>query len=281
LISAAVLAVVAMLAFGGAVDAQHGQSGNSGRSGQPSGSNKGKFQRKGKHKTAKKSKSHSKGAKHHKHKSAKKNKLKSSGKNSTQLVRHLDKERHDSKNGKNPGSEHAGYPRLKGIGGRNNKGFDFKQVTQYNGERRYHKYRLVDKHYRAKYGNPFRYYCGDSIRHGWWYSGRHHYHWDHYCWNAHYKHWFFYDNCSNGYYYYCRSHDCYLPVECACSTCLATADEEDVPPCDENDEDDSCFCDKECDSGDYCAESSCCSEGEEDECNCKAERDVIELDDDD
>jgi len=281
MISAAVLAAAVMLAFGGTANAQHGQSSEAGHSGQSSGSNKGKSQGRGKNKTAKKGKSSPKGKKHHK--STKKDKWKPSGKHNTHMVKHHDKERHESTTSKTRLSEHAGYPRLKGIGGRNNKGFDFKQVAQYNGERRYHKNRLVDKHYHEKYGHQFRYYCGDSIRHSWWYSGRYHYHWDHYCWNAHYKHWFFYDNCSNSYYYYCRSHDCYLPVECACSTCLATADDEDVPPCDEDDEDDSCCCDKECDVGGCeCADRGCCSDGDEDEdnCDCYDERVVVELDDD-
>jgi hypothetical protein len=269
LIWAAVLTVAALLAFGGAVDAQEKHSGHA-------------YHGHGKNHAARRI-APTKNNKHRRSKSAKKTKRKPSSKHNTHMVKHHDKERHDSRNGKTRSSEHAGYPRLKGIGGRKTKGFDSKQVAQYNGERRYHKNRLVDKHYHEKYGRQFRYYCGDSVRHGWWYSGRYHHHWDHYCWNAHYKHWFFYDNCSNGYYYYCRSHDCYFPVECACSTCLATADDEDVPPCDEDDEDDSCWCTKDCDDGDCeCADSKCCSDGDEDEdsCDCNAEQVVVELDDD-
>jgi hypothetical protein len=218
----------------------------------------------------------------------------SSGRDRSHDGTHDNKGRHDSRTDKgrhsehghseHGHSEHAGYPRLQGIGGRNGKYFESNRISRYNGERHYHEDRVVDKHYHEKYGNQFRYYCGGQLCHGWWYSGRYHYHWDHYCWNSHYKHWFCYDSCTNGYYYYCRSHDCYFPVDCGCSTCLASQDDEFVLPCDEVVEDD-CGCDDCCNSGcdDCCDECACCSEDEEGracgECS-RHKRVIVEIDED-
>jgi hypothetical protein len=257
-----------------------------------------------------KSKSHDRGHKQGEGKSTEKHKRTSSGQQPTHKGRHdnkgrdgshTDKDkglgkgthdnkgRHDSKNGKaSPSdsrrSEHTGYPRLQGIGGRYDKGFDSKQIARYNGERHYHADPVVDKHYHEKYGHQFRYYCGDHYCHGWWYLGLYHYHWDYYCWNGYYKHWFFYDSCTNGYYYYCRSHNCYFPVECGCSTCLAMADDESVPPCDEAE--DECCC--RGDGCDGCSDRGCdgCAYWyeEEESCGCeqcsKRWRAIVEIEED-
>jgi len=188
---------------------------------------------------------------------------------------HAHRDSHHGKDGNRGRHAHERPRRLRGIGERNEKYFDSKLVARHNGDRHYLEDRVVDKHYHERCGREFRYYCGNRECHGYCYPGRYHRHWNYCCWNPHYRHWFFYDGCTRGFFYYCHSHDCYLPVDCGCSTCLSTPDDELVPPCDEDD-DECCACEDD-------DECSCC-DVDEDECDCGEcschKRIIVEIEDD-
>ncbi len=134
----------------------------------------------------------------------------------------------DSKLGKRRGNK----PReLNGVGGRRHKYFDRARIVKHNGPRKTFKKYASHRNYHKKYGKAFSYYSGSERRRGWYYPGRKHFHWSYCSWNSQYHRWFFYDDCTSAYYYYCARHSCYLPADCGCSTCFEEEDDSDTPPC--------------------------------------------------
>jgi hypothetical protein len=128
---------------------------------------------------------------------------------------------------------------LKDVGGRDQKHFEAKLLKKHNGKRRAIKGRTYSKNYHKKHGKRFRYHAGDKVKRGWYYPGRAHRHWKYCTWNTHYKRWFFFDECTTRFYYFCHKHKCYLPIDCGCSLCCESTEDEETPPCYvDSDEDD-------------------------------------------
>jgi hypothetical protein len=90
---------------------------------------------------------------------------------------------------------------------------------------------VVAKNYQKKYGKKFRFKVNGKYKLAWYYPGRIHRHWKFYCYNAYYKKWLFYDECTSTYYYYCGMCTCYRPIEYVCQVCLETPDDPEVDPC--------------------------------------------------
>jgi hypothetical protein len=53
---------------------------------------------------------------------------------------------------------------------------------------------------------------GTKFEHGYFYSGKYHDHWSHYCWYPSYGCYLYYDPCVYSWYYWCAPAYCYYPV---------------------------------------------------------------------
>jgi hypothetical protein len=119
-----------------------------------------------------------------------------------------------------------------GVGQKNQKYYVNKKIVKHAEKIKYSNKLSSHSNYHKKYGKKFSYYSGSKKRDGWYYPGRKHYHWSHYCWNTHYRRWFFYDDCTRCYYYFSSRNNCYLPSDCGCSPSLEDSEDDcDTPPC--------------------------------------------------
>jgi hypothetical protein len=104
-------------------------------------------------------------------------------------------------------------------------------IAKHNGAKKFVKNRVTDKGYARKFGKRFRFTVNGKTRWGWYYPGRHHRHWKFFSYNAFYRKWLFYDECTLTYYYFCNRCTCYRPIEYACQVCMDTPDDPEVNPC--------------------------------------------------
>jgi hypothetical protein len=93
-------------------------------------------------------------------------------------------------------------------------GFKSELISKNNSHTKYFDKQKLDPKYKEKFGKEFKYKVDGESKKAFCYPGKHHHHWDHRCWNEHYRCWFYWDPCTLGYFYWYPKCNCWAPVAC-------------------------------------------------------------------